>query len=183
VFSYLLVVLPWKISPLLTFLSCQYLLTTVEGGLTDLLSFGVIRPSTSGPGVKDPTRSVRLSIKAVCEELLPEAIGLTDAFGFTDWDLDRYGDFLAFSNLTIKFTTKNVLYSALGVYNGKVYEALWERTKAEPLNLTEVPAAYEVRKCDTTLLHLTHICPFLRHLSSLSLSGGGDWQLRRNYNI
>ncbi|KIM41888.1 hypothetical protein M413DRAFT_445097 [Hebeloma cylindrosporum] len=98
-----------------------YLLTAVEGGLIDLLSFGVIRPSTSGPGVKDSTRSVRLSVKAVCEELLPEAIGLTDAFGFTDWDLD----------------------SALGVYNGKVYEALWERAKAEPLNKTEIPAAYE----------------------------------------
>jgi acyl-CoA oxidase len=78
-------------------LSYQYLLTTIEGGLTDLLSFGVIRPSTSSSGVKDPTRSVRLLIKAVCEELLPEVIGLTDAFGFTDWDLDRYGDFLAFT--------------------------------------------------------------------------------------
>ena len=69
--------------------------------MTDFLSFGVIRPSTSGPGVKDPTRSVRLSIKAVCEELLPEVIGLTDAFGFTDWDLDRCGDFQAFRNLNL----------------------------------------------------------------------------------
>jgi len=95
---------------------------------------------------------VRLLIKAVCEELLPEAIGLTDAFGFTDWDLDRYGDFLAFSNLnlTIEFT-KNP-FSALGVYNGKVYEALWECAKAEPLNQTEIPAAYEVRKYDANLL-------------------------------
>uniref|UniRef100_A0A8H7XY14 Acyl-coenzyme A oxidase n=1 Tax=Psilocybe cubensis TaxID=181762 RepID=A0A8H7XY14_PSICU len=97
-----------------------YLLTTVEGGLTDFLSFGIIRPS-SGSTPKDPTRSVRLAIKRLCEELLPEAIGLTDAFGFTDWDLD----------------------SALGVYDGKVYEALWERVKAEPLNQSEVPAAYQ----------------------------------------
>lgn len=33
--------------------------------------------------------------------------------------------------------------SALGVYNGKVYEALWNRAQAEPLNQTEVPEAYE----------------------------------------
>jgi hypothetical protein len=43
---------------------------------------------------------------------------------------------------------KNRISSALGVYNGKVYEALWERAKAEPLNRTEVPAAYEVRTYD-----------------------------------
>jgi len=98
-----------------------FLLTTVEGGLADLLSFGVIRPLESGSVVKDPTRAIRLTIKQLCEELLPEAIGLTDAFGFTDWDLD----------------------SALGVYNGKVYEALWNRAQGEPLNETAIPAAYQ----------------------------------------
>ncbi|CAA7261995.1 unnamed protein product [Cyclocybe aegerita] len=97
-----------------------YLLTTVEGGLTDLLSFGVIGPG-SGFKIHDPTRSLRLAIKSLCEELLPEAIGLADAFGFTDWELD----------------------SALGVYNGKVYEALWERAQSEPLNQSEIPAAYQ----------------------------------------
>lgn len=63
----------------------------MESGLTDLLSFGVIRPAASGVGVnaKDPTRPVRLAVKQLCEELRPEAIGLTDAFGFTDWELDR----------------------------------------------------------------------------------------------
>ena len=35
--------------------------------------------------------------------------------------------------------------SALGVYNGKVYEALWERAQTEPLNRTQVPVAYEVK--------------------------------------
>ena len=47
---------------------------------------------------------------------------------------------------------KKRTFSALGVYNGKVYEALWERAKAEPLNRTEIPAAYEVRKYDANLL-------------------------------
>lgn len=60
-----------------------------EGGLTDLLSYGIIRPASASVPPKDPTRSVRMAIKKLCEELLPEAIGLTDAFGFTDWDLDR----------------------------------------------------------------------------------------------
>ncbi|PPQ69969.1 hypothetical protein CVT24_003673 [Panaeolus cyanescens] len=101
----------------LTKLFLLYLLTTVEGALTDLLSFGIIR-STS---IADPTRPVRLAVQEVCKDLLPEVIGLTDAFGFNDWDLD----------------------SALGVYDGRVYEALWERAQAEPLNKTEVTAAYE----------------------------------------
>lgn len=35
--------------------------------------------------------------------------------------------------------------SALGVHDGKVYEALWERAQKEPLNATEVPDGYEVR--------------------------------------
>ncbi|KAJ2913498.1 hypothetical protein MD484_g6924, partial [Candolleomyces efflorescens] len=95
-----------------------YLLTTVETGLVDLLSFNVIRPA-SGSG--DASRTLRVAIGRVCEELLPEAIGLTDAFGFTDWELD----------------------SALGVYDGKVYEALWNRAQQDPLNKTQVPVAYE----------------------------------------
>jgi hypothetical protein len=36
------------------------------------------------------------------------------------------------------------LTSALGVYDGNVYEALWERAKTEPLNRREVPEGYEV---------------------------------------
>ena len=34
--------------------------------------------------------------------------------------------------------------SALGVHDGGVYEALWERVQTEPLNQTEVTEAYEV---------------------------------------
>ena len=70
-------------------------MTTVEAALVDLLSFGVIRPTAVIHGEspsyysKDPTRAVRLAIQRSCLELIPESIGLTDAFGFTDWDLDR----------------------------------------------------------------------------------------------
>jgi len=66
----------------------QYLLTAVEGGLVDLLSFGVL--SGDGKGRGDASRTLRLAIDQLCREILPEAIGLTDAFGFTDWELDRY---------------------------------------------------------------------------------------------
>lgn len=31
-----------------------------------------------------------MAILKLCSELLPNAIGLSDAFGFTDWELDRY---------------------------------------------------------------------------------------------
>ncbi|KAF7343923.1 Acyl-coenzyme A oxidase [Mycena venus] len=100
-----------------------YLLTTVESSLVDLLSFGLFRATPTGnpPRSRDPTRALRLAIAGLCGELLPEAIGLTDAFGFSDWELD----------------------SALGVYDGKAYEALWARVQEEPLNQTEVTEAYE----------------------------------------
>lgn len=35
--------------------------------------------------------------------------------------------------------------SALGVHDGNVYESLWDRVQAEPLNKTEVPPGYQVR--------------------------------------
>ncbi|KAJ6554277.1 acyl-CoA oxidase [Mycena capillaripes] len=100
-----------------------YLLTTVESSLVDLLSFGLFRAAPTGnpPRSRDPTRALRLTIAALCGELVPEIIGLTDAFGFTDWELD----------------------SALGVYDGRAYEAMWARVQQEPLNQTEVTEAYE----------------------------------------
>jgi acyl-CoA oxidase len=60
----------------------------VEAGLVDLLSFGLI--GSSPKDNKDPTRSLRMEIAELCLALLPDAIGLGDAFGFTDWELDRY---------------------------------------------------------------------------------------------
>ena len=82
------------------FFFSQYLLTTVEGALVDLLSFGLMRPkATYGESPLssiDPTRALRLAIQRLCQELIPETIGLTDAFGFTDWDLDRLVIFFLF---------------------------------------------------------------------------------------
>ena len=66
----------------------QHLLTTVEAALTDILSFGLLGPAGR---THDPTRGLRGAVKRTCEALLPEAIGLSDGFGFTDWELDRCG--------------------------------------------------------------------------------------------
>lgn len=60
----------------------QYLLTAVEGALADLLSLSLLAP---GQCVQD----LRSTISRFCVDLLPELIGLTDAFGFSDWELDR----------------------------------------------------------------------------------------------
>ncbi|TRM55468.1 acyl-CoA dehydrogenase/oxidase C-terminal [Schizophyllum amplum] len=91
-----------------------YLLTSAEAALPDLLAHGLL----CGPG---EVAGLRRAISALCAALVPHAIGLSDAFGFTDWELD----------------------SALGVYDGRVYEALWERAQREPLNEKEVTDAYE----------------------------------------
>nr|VWP01133.1 60 kDa chaperonin (GroEL protein) (Protein Cpn60) [Ganoderma boninense] len=95
-----------------------YLLTTVESGLTDVLSFGLLGKASS---VGDPSRELRVAIKRLCEELLPEAIGLSDGFGFSDWELD----------------------SALGGYDGNAYERLYKMAQSEPLNESEIPEGYE----------------------------------------
>ena len=41
-------------------------------------------------GTGDPTRNLRMEIAEFCLVLLPNVIGLTDTYGFTDWELDRY---------------------------------------------------------------------------------------------
>ncbi|THV04494.1 peroxisomal oxidase [Dendrothele bispora CBS 962.96] len=99
-----------------------FLLTTIETSLSDFLAFGLLRmPDFISSGVTDPTRSLRRAISALCKEILPEAIGLTDALGLSDWELD----------------------SALAPYDGAAYQALWDRAQTEPLNQEEIPNAYE----------------------------------------
>lgn len=131
----------------MTLLRTQYLLTTVESGLVDLLSFGLFRATPTGdpPRSRDPTRALRLAIASLCGDLLPEAIGLSDAFGFSDWELDRcVNDIHLELQLLLNSIHTNYFHSALGVQDGKVYEALWARAQKEPLNQTEVTEAYQV---------------------------------------
>ncbi|KAH9929407.1 acyl-CoA oxidase [Fomitopsis serialis] len=110
-------VLPSREASVVGKLCTLTLLALAESGLVDILSFGLL-PQKAG---EDPSKVLRTAIDLLCIELLPEAIGLTDAFGFTDWQLD----------------------SALGVYNGSVYEQLWTRAQMEPLNAEEPVCGYE----------------------------------------
>jgi len=66
------------------------------------------------------TEPLRTAISSLCRSLLPEAIGLTDAFDLSDWELD----------------------SALGVHDGDVYRALWNCAQEEPLNRHQVVEGY-----------------------------------------
>lgn len=123
----------------------QYLLTTVESALADFLGFGLLTTTTTKGGIaKNPGHSLRLAIDRTCQDILPNAIGLSDAFGFTDWELDRCGSPLYFLALNAHVLLSCAFDSALGVYDGNVYEALWERTKIEPMNQRDVTDAYEV---------------------------------------
>ncbi|OCB91493.1 peroxisomal oxidase [Sanghuangporus baumii] len=96
-----------------------YLLSTAEAALVDLLSLGVIA-TQSAVDKGGPAEMLRLEVARSCRELLPEAVSLSDAYGFTDWELD----------------------SALGVYDGRVYNALWDRVQTEPLNKSEITDGY-----------------------------------------
>ncbi|KAL4243883.1 Acyl-coenzyme A oxidase [Abortiporus biennis] len=115
--------LPGRESLVLTDLFRLHLLTVAESALVDILSFNLL--PTQKDDLKrsgeDPTWILRAEIKSLCLKLLPQAIGLTDAFGFTDWELD----------------------SALGVSNGDVYKALWDAVQTEPLNKTHISEGYE----------------------------------------
>ncbi|KAE8213277.1 hypothetical protein CF327_g3188 [Tilletia walkeri] len=69
---------------------------------------------TGGKAFLDSTAVVALdgAIRELVEELLPQAIGLTDAFGWSDWELN----------------------SDLGRRDGRVYENLMADAEANPLN-------------------------------------------------
>ncbi|KAG2145674.1 acyl-CoA dehydrogenase/oxidase C-terminal [Suillus cothurnatus] len=108
--------LPWEDAKVVGSLYRLYLLACAESALVDLLSVGLTRHTGAG----DPTQDLRLAVKALCIEVLPNAIGLISAFGFSDWSLD----------------------SALGVSDGRIYEAPWKRVQMEPMNKDEVTPAY-----------------------------------------
>lgn len=116
--------------------SSQYLLVTAESALVDLLSFSLLS-SVAGD---DSTLRLRRTIRDVCLKLLPQAIGLADAFSFSDWELDR----CARTSIQVMYNSLIVFNSSLGRYDGRVYESLWERAQLEPLNRSEIPDGYEV---------------------------------------
>lgn len=83
----------------------------------------LVLPSAPGRGLADypagtavltPESVLHLeaAIRGLVEEILPQVVGLTDAFGWTDWELS----------------------SSLGRKDGRVYESLMAEAEANPLN-------------------------------------------------
>ena len=92
----------------------QYLMVTLESGLAELLEYNILPQSAA--------HILRERIGQSFKHILPEAIGLSDAFGWTDWELD----------------------SALGVKKGDVYDQLWERATTSGFNAS-LDVNYKVR--------------------------------------
>ena len=69
------------------------MLHTVEQALPSLLEFGIIAPPPSPSSLSRTSQpssidTLRLEIDQVAQQLLPEIVGLTDSFGFSDWELN-----------------------------------------------------------------------------------------------
>ncbi|GAA5888817.1 hypothetical protein JCM5296_005002 [Sporobolomyces johnsonii] len=104
-----------------------FLLDTVERALPALLEFGILAPP-SPRALLDPSlpasRSspswidiLRREVDQLAQQLLPELVGLTDSFGFSDWELD----------------------TVAGNFDGAVYERMLEKAQAdEELNVGTV---------------------------------------------
>ncbi|SCV72991.1 BQ2448_6916 [Microbotryum intermedium] len=83
-------------------------LHTIEQALPSLLEFGILAPAPPlSASLDSPVEALRALVNAHAQALLPEAVGLVDAFNFSDWELD----------------------STAGRYDGKAYEAMLERAK------------------------------------------------------
>lgn len=98
----------------------KYLLISVDASLADIYcldAFDDVRSTRSSFALR-----LRKAISQNCVSLLPDRIALTDAFGFSDWELD----------------------SALGVENGKVYDELWNRAQKNPLHDLDMEELHKV---------------------------------------
>ncbi|GAA5955639.1 hypothetical protein JCM3765_001809 [Sporobolomyces pararoseus] len=123
-----------------------FMLHTVEQALPSLLEFGVIAPPPSPSGLSRASQpssidTLRLEIDQVSQQLLPEIVGLTDSFGFSDWELN----------------------STVGNADGQAYERMLKKAQAdEELNVGS--------KAEQQRLYQDYIKPILergRRLSKL----------------
>lgn len=107
-------------------LSYLFALHTMEKELSEFLLSEYLSPEQSA--------MLKEQIIALLELVRPDAVGLVDAFALPDY----------------------YLHSALGRYDGQVYEAMTKMAEAEPLNQTLVVEGYE-----------QHIKPFVRKHASI----------------
>ncbi|GAA6011611.1 hypothetical protein JCM10207_002678 [Rhodosporidiobolus poonsookiae] len=126
------------------------LLHRVSLALPSLLELGILPPppplspsTSSAELLARPVEQLRAAVDDAARALLPELIGLTDAFGFSDWELD----------------------SVAGMHDGGVYERMLERAKAdEALNIGDKTAQER--------LYREYIRPILQRGRRLMEEGG-----------
>ncbi|KAK4509884.1 uncharacterized protein ATC70_007188 [Mucor velutinosus] len=94
-------------------MSFLFALHTIEKELSEFLLSGYLSPEQSA--------MLKEQILSLLDKVRPEAVGLVDAFALPDY----------------------YLHSALGRYDGRVYESMTKMAEAEPLNHTRVVAGYE----------------------------------------
>ncbi|KAI9281999.1 acyl-CoA dehydrogenase/oxidase C-terminal [Sporodiniella umbellata] len=102
-----------SISQILKTLSFLFSLYLMEKELSEFLLSGYLS--------SEQCALLKEQIISLLDIVRPQAVGLVDAFALPDY----------------------YLHSALGRYDGKVYEAMTKMAEAEPLNHTQVVAGYE----------------------------------------
>ncbi|KAG2236440.1 acyl-CoA dehydrogenase/oxidase C-terminal [Thamnidium elegans] len=94
-------------------LAYLFALHTMEKELSEFLLSGYLSPEQSA--------MLKEQVISLLEQVRPQAVGLVDAFALPDY----------------------YLHSALGRYDGRVYESMTKMAEAEPLNHTLVVDGYE----------------------------------------
>ncbi|CEQ41721.1 SPOSA6832_03472, partial [Sporobolomyces salmonicolor] len=128
-----------------------FLLHTVEEALPALLEFSILAPPaprallgasvSSSRAIPNWIDLLRLELDQLAQQLLPELVGLTDSFGFSDWELDTVVR-LSFP-LTLRLPERSCLIlgrgGQAGNVDGGVYERMLDKAQAdEQLNLGTV---------------------------------------------
>ena len=99
--------------PVLNALCDFYILYNIEKDMLDFLEDNLL--------TRKHFYRIRIQVQDLMDEIRPNAVALVDSFNISDHNLN----------------------SALGRYDGNVYEALLKSTELEPLNKTQVPDGYE----------------------------------------
>ncbi|KAG0171397.1 hypothetical protein DFQ28_001063 [Apophysomyces sp. BC1034] len=94
-------------------MAALFALHIMEKELAEFVLSGYLSP--------EQTTMLKEQVISLLEQVRPEAVGLVDAFALPDY----------------------YLHSALGKYDGRVYEAMTKMAEREPLNHTQVVEGYE----------------------------------------
>ena len=86
---------------------------------------GEFLAACSSPAAEDGCRTLFVDVGVQLDECLrslrPDAVSIVDSFDLSDYELD----------------------SALGRYDGDVYQALYDRTQDDPINQSDLPPGYD----------------------------------------